>query len=73
MNTKKKAGDGLRLFCREFGVTEKLAFDGSKEQGQPGTTFMKQSWSNNIDYYITEPRMHKQNPVEGVIREKRCN
>ena len=31
MDSKKKAGDALRLFCQEFGVPERLTFDGSKE------------------------------------------
>ena len=33
MDTKRKAGDALRTFCQEFGVPNKLTFDGSKEQG----------------------------------------
>ena len=31
MDSKKKAGDSLRLFPQEFGVPERLTFDGSKE------------------------------------------
>ena len=42
MDSKGKAGDSLRVFYREFGVHESLTFDGSKEQGQPGTEFIKQ-------------------------------
>jgi hypothetical protein len=30
MDSKSKAGDALRTFCKEFGVPEKLRFDGSK-------------------------------------------
>ena len=41
MDSKRKAGDALRLLCQEFGVPESLTFDGSKEQGQSGTEFMK--------------------------------
>ena len=33
MDTKRKAGDALRIFFQEFGVPDKLIFDGSKEQG----------------------------------------
>ena len=29
-NYKSKAGDALKLLCQEFGVPEKLTFDGSK-------------------------------------------
>ena len=71
MDSKKKAGDALRLFCQEFGVPEKLTFDGSKEQSKKGTEFMKQIRTHNIDFHISEPDMHNQNPVEGVIRELR--
>ena len=71
MNSKKKAGDALRLFCQEFGVPERLTFDGSKEQKEPSTEFMKQIRTHNIDYHISEPDLHNQNPVEGVIRELR--
>ena len=71
MDSKGKAGDALRLFCQEFGVPEKLTFDGSKEQTGKNTKFMKQIRSHNINYHISEPDMHNQNPVEGVIRELR--
>ena len=71
MNSKSKAGDALRLFCQEFGVPEKLTFDGSKEQGQPGTEFMRQIRMHNINYHVAESGLHNQNPVEGVIRELR--
>ena len=42
MDTKGKAGEALREFCREFGVPEKLTFDGSQEQNGRKTEFMKQ-------------------------------
>ena len=32
---------------------------------------MKQIRSNDINFHITEPDLHKQNPAEGVIREIR--
>ena len=71
MDSKSKAGDILRLFYQEFGVPEKITFDGSKEQTEKNTTFMKQIRSHNIDYHISEADLHNQNPVEGVIRELR--
>ena len=71
MDSKKKAGNALRLFCQEFGAPEKLTFDGSKEQTKKGTEFMKQIRTHNIDYHICEPDLHNQNPVEGAIREVR--
>ena len=30
VDSKKKLGYALRLFCQEFGVPENLTFDGSK-------------------------------------------
>ena len=71
MDSKSKAGDALNLFCQEFGVPEKLIFDGSKEQTSKGTTFMREIKKQGIDYHISEPDHHNQNPVEGVIREIR--
>ena len=32
MDSKGKAGEALRIFCQEFGVPDKLTFDGSQEQ-----------------------------------------
>ena len=52
-------------------MPDKLIFDGSKEQGGKNTTFMKQIRRNDINYQVSEPDMHNQNPVEGCIRELR--
>ena len=71
MDSKAKAGQALREFCRDFGIPQKLTFDGSKEQTQKGTEFMKSIRQYNIDYHISEASLHNQNPVEGVIREIR--
>ena len=71
MDSKTKAGDALRVFCNEFGVPERLTFDGSKEQCMPGTKFMKQIRTHNIQYHISEADLHNQNPAEGVIGEIR--
>ena len=71
MDSKGKAGDALKMFCKEFGVPESLTFDGSKEQTGKNTTFMKQIRSHGIDYHISEPDVKNQVPVEGVIREIR--
>ena len=71
MSSKKQAGDALRLFCQEFGVPERLTFDGSKEQNGKNTQFMKQIRRHDIDYHVSEADMHNQNPVEGCIREIR--
>ena len=61
MDSNKKAGDALRLFYQEFGVPERLNFDGSKEQSKPGNEFMKQIRTHSIDYHISEADLHNQN------------
>ena len=71
MDYKSKAGYALKLFCKQLGVTEKLTFDGYKEQACKLATFMKQVHRQGIDYHISEPDLHNQNTVEGFIRELR--
>ena len=71
MDTKRKAGDALRTFCREFGVPAKLIVDGSGEQTGKHTEFMRQVRANDIDLKIAEAGLHNQSPAEGVVREVR--
>ena len=71
MDSKSKAGDAFRVFCKEFGIPDELTFDGSKEQVCKNTTFMKQIRKHDVTYHVTEPNLHNQNPAEGVIREIR--
>ena len=71
MDKKGKAGDALKEFCIYIGVPEHLTFDGSKEQTCKGTKLMKKVRHYNIDYQISEPDLHNQNPAEGVICELR--
>ena len=68
MDSKKKAGDALRLFCQEFGVPERLTFDGSKGQSNPGTEFMNQIRTHSIYYHVSEADLNNQHQAEGVIR-----
>ena len=56
-------------FHQEFGVPDKLTFDGSQEQNGKRTEFMHHIRKNDIDYHIIEPERHNENPVEGVIWE----
>ena len=53
MDSKKKAGDALRLFCQEFGIPEDLTFNGSKEQNMKGTSFMHKVRTHNIKYHVS--------------------
>ena len=63
MDSKRKAGDALRLFCQEFGVQERLTLKGKE--------FMKQIRSHIINYHVCEPNHHNKKPIEGVIHEIR--
>ena len=71
MDSKSKARNALKLFCQEFGIPQRLTFNGSKEQSSKGSKFMSQVRKYAIDYYIAEPDLHNQNPVKGCIRELR--
>ena len=71
MDSKGKAVEALRIFCQEFGVTDKLTFDGSQEHNNKRTEFMHQIRRNDIDYHVIEPERHNENPAEGVIQEVR--
>ena len=71
MDSKTKAGEALKVFCKECGVPYTLTLDGSKEQCKKGTTFMKEIRKHEFTYHISEPNMHNQNPLESVIREVR--
>ena len=71
MATKNLAGDGLKQFISDYGVPEFLTFDGSKEQVNPKTEFMKQIRKHNIKYHVQEPHCSNQNAAKGVIRELR--
>ena len=42
VDSKKKLGYALRLFCQEFGVIKKLTFNVSKDKCMKGTELMKQ-------------------------------
>jgi hypothetical protein len=42
MDSKSKAGDALRVFCSEYGVPERLVYDGAKEQTGKKTEFVFQ-------------------------------
>ena len=70
-DNKGKAGDTLKELCRDFGVPVHSNFDGSKKQTCKGTTFMQMVRHFNIDYQISEPELHNQNPAEVVTCELR--
>jgi hypothetical protein len=69
MEKKSLAGMALRQFIQDFGMSEKLTFNGSGEHTGPKTEFMKHVRDYAIDYHITEPNRPQQNRAETVIRE----
>ena len=69
MDTKKKVGEALRVFCQEFGVPERLTMDGAPHQVGQNSAFMKELRKQGIDFQVIEPEPHNQNPEEGIIRE----
>ena len=71
MDTKKKAGDALRIFCKEFGVPDTLRHDGAKEMCEKNTEFRSQVRKHDITTHISEADLHNQSPAEGVVREVR--
>jgi hypothetical protein len=71
MDSKSKAGDSLRAFCREYGVPEILRHDGAPEMVGRKTEFQKLVRKYGIQTHISEAGMHNQSPAEGVVRELR--
>ena len=71
MDSKSKAGDSLRVFCKEFGVPELLRHDGAMEMRGKNSEFQKQVRKHNISTHVAEAELHNQSPAEGVVREVR--
>ena len=71
MDSKGKAGDALRIFCKEFGVPDTLRHDGAKEMCERNTEFKAQVRRHDISVHVSEPELHNQSPAEGVVREVR--
>lgn len=62
-------GQTLNDFINDWGIPDKLTFDGAMAQKGHDTLFMKIVRKANIDYHISEPRRPNQNPSEAAIRE----
>jgi len=69
MDSKAKAGNALRTFCREFGIPESLRSDQAPEMCGRKTEFQKQIRQHDIKHHVAEANMHNQSPAEGVARE----
>ena len=69
MEKNSLSGQVLRKLIADFGVTDRLFCDGSKDHTAKGTDFIKEVQKNGIDLHVTKPGRHNQSKVEGVIRE----
>ena len=62
-------GDTLTQFISDFGVPERLTFDGASVQTGPRTRFMDAIRKYEIKYHVSGPRRPKENPAEQSIHE----
>ena len=63
------ADSALKRFIREYGVSDTMTTDGSREQTSKGSKFQATLWKNNIQGIVTQVARGNQNPAETVIRE----
>ena len=62
-------GQTLKDLINEVGKPEKLLMNGAQVQTGTHTTFMKIMQQYGINYHISEPYRHNENPVEGNSQE----
>ena len=62
-------GDALTQFISDYGVPERLTFDGASVQTGPKTRFMDAIRRYKIKYHISGPRRPNENPAEQGIHE----
>ena len=65
----ENVGTSLGHFIHEYGVPEKLTFDGAAIQVGDNTKFMQYIRKHYINFHVSSPRRPNENPVEGSIRE----
>ena len=62
-------GDSLTQFISDYGVPERLTFDGSSVQTGPKTRFMDAIRRYEIKYHVSGPRRPNENPAEQGIHD----
>jgi hypothetical protein len=62
-------GDALTQFISDYGVPERLTFDGASVQTGPKTRFMDAVRKYEIRYHVSAPRRPNENPAEQGIHE----
>ncbi len=65
----EQIGHSLRDFIHEYGIPNKLTFDGAQAQVGRNTLFMKTIRDARIHYHVSQPRRPNENAAEGAIRE----
>ena len=68
MEHKSSAGQALKQFISDFGIPDKLVYDGAAEQVGKRTEFQAIQ-KHAIDLHVTEPHRHNQSKVEGMVQE----
>ena len=62
-------GDTLTQFISDYGVPERLTFDGASVQTGPKTRFMDAIRRYEVRYHVSGPRRPNENPAEQGIHE----
>ena len=62
-------GDALTQFISDYGVPERLVFDGASVQTGPKTRFMDAIRRYEIKYHVSGPRRPNENPAKQGIHE----
>jgi len=62
-------GDALTQFISDYGVPERLTFDGASVQTGPKTRFMDAIRRYEVKYHVSGPRRPNENPAEQGIHE----
>ena len=65
----KSVGDALTQFISNFGVPERLTFDGESVQNRPKTLFMDAISCYEIKYHVSGRRRPNENPAEQGFHE----
>jgi hypothetical protein len=62
-------GDAFTQFISDYGVPERLTFDGASVQTGPKTRFMDAIRRYEVKYHVSGPRRPNENPAEQGIHE----
>ena len=66
-------GGSFGDLIHEYGIPDKLTFDGAMVQKERKTTFMELTRKHIVNYHISQPYRPNENPAEASIRELKKN